>query len=265
MTRYMLSLDALSGYTFHGAATVGLKRRIQQDFDKAQTEYARKVAGVPPEEAPKGDLQQGAHLELEQPEQGDELEASVRDSFARVEELFQRDMDARPSYKVVDQASAAGARTQQIPIFDIAAGPSILVEEPEEFLTVEQVTGRATLALRVHGESMIEAGILDGDLVLVEEKKDDLPSSAKVVAARITDREGETSLILKRYRREKDHILLEPANERAPLIIITSDSPRQAIRADYQEKHPNRGLEVFSQEEAQVIGWVSALIREQVR
>lgn len=72
-------------------------------------------------------------------------------------------------------------------------------------------------ALRVSGESMIEAGILDGDLVFIEQCS--FAENAKIVLASV---DGEQTL--KRYRRDGQRIVLQPANNSMKPIEVT---PRQ--------------------------------------
>jgi len=68
----------------------------------------------------------------------------------------------------------------------------------------------------VRGDSMIGDGILDGDLVVVEARAD-APDGATVVALVRGD------ATVKRLRRERGRIRLEPANERVPPIIARPD------------------------------------------
>lgn len=91
---------------------------------------------------------------------------------------------------------------------DIAAGAPILAEENiEEYIEVPDVIGgeEGDYVLRVRGESMIEAGIFEGDYVIVRpaETADD----GEIVVALIGD-----EATVKRYFREADHIRLQPEN-----------------------------------------------------
>ncbi|MEG1496961.1 MAG: transcriptional repressor LexA, partial [Clostridiales bacterium] len=67
--------------------------------------------------------------------------------------------------------------------------------------------------LKVKGESMIEAGILDGDFVIVEQKN--TAANGDIIAAII---DGEATV--KRYYREKDHIRLQPENCTMKPILV---------------------------------------------
>jgi repressor LexA len=100
-------------------------------------------------------------------------------------------------------------RSTSLPILgSIAAGAPIeAIEAPEE-LDLAQLTppGSDCYALRVRGDSMIEDGIHDGDLVLVERRAD--ARNGQIVVAILPD---ETAT-LKRIYREGGRIRLQPAN-----------------------------------------------------
>lgn len=97
----------------------------------------------------------------------------------------------------------------------VAAGIPILAEENIEetiALPVEIVGDSASFLLSVHGESMIEAGINDGDYLVVKEQS--TASNGEIVVALIDD--GAT---VKRFYRERDHIRLQPENSSMEPII----------------------------------------------
>jgi repressor LexA len=129
----------------------------------------------------------------------------------------------------------------------------------------KEIVNRASFALQVKGDSMAEAGILDGDVVLMESREDEPPNS-RVVAVLIQERE--TDATLKRFFREGDHIRLEPANKDYPFIVII-DAPDRAleavIRARYKKSHPGRRLEIYSDVRPQIAGWATGLIRREIR
>jgi repressor LexA len=90
----------------------------------------------------------------------------------------------------------------------VAAGGPILAEENiEDYLEVPTVIGgeNADYVLRVRGDSMKDAGILDGDFVVVQEAPD--AANGEIVVALIGD-----EATVKRLYREKDRIRLQPAN-----------------------------------------------------
>lgn len=92
----------------------------------------------------------------------------------------------------------------------ITAGEPIdAVEDPTETINVpETMLGRAKnyYALKVRGESMIEDGILDGDIVLIERR--DTANNGDVIVALLKNQYA----TLKRFYREKNRIRLQPAN-----------------------------------------------------
>lgn len=90
----------------------------------------------------------------------------------------------------------------------IAAGAPIeAIEQSDEVVDFEEWEGdESKFALRVTGESMIEAHIADGDYVII--KKSETARDGQIVA--VLDEEGETTL--KKFFREKNRFRLEPAN-----------------------------------------------------
>jgi repressor LexA len=95
----------------------------------------------------------------------------------------------------------------------IAAGAPILAEEHvEDYLTVPMgfVSGANHFALRVSGDSMIRAGILDGDVVIVRET----PSAedGDIVAALLPG-PGEVEATVKRLKHRRGKVMLVPEND----------------------------------------------------
>ena len=91
----------------------------------------------------------------------------------------------------------------------VAAGGPILAEENiEEYLEVPSVIGgeNADYILRVRGDSMVDAGILDGDFVVVQDAEE--ATNGEIVVALL----GEEATV-KRFFREKDRIRLQPENK----------------------------------------------------
>lgn len=103
----------------------------------------------------------------------------------------------------------------------ITAGEPILAEENiEEYipLPVNLVKGTDNFVLKVKGESMINAGILDGDYVIVDKKNTALNS--QIVVALI----NKDSATVKRFFREDNCIRLQPENDfMEPIILNDSD------------------------------------------
>jgi repressor LexA len=97
----------------------------------------------------------------------------------------------------------------------VAAGTPILAEENiEEYVEVSPLAGGdgGDFVLEVRGESMKNAGILDGDTVVV--RKQAMANNGDIVVAMVGgEDEPEAEATVKRYFRERDHIRLEPENE----------------------------------------------------
>ncbi|MFH1282294.1 MAG: transcriptional repressor LexA [bacterium] len=75
---------------------------------------------------------------------------------------------------------------------------------------------KGIFALKIHGDSMKDAGILEGDIIVVREQS--TISNREIVVAMIDD---ETTV--KYFYKDKDQIRLEPANERYDPIVVNGD------------------------------------------
>lgn len=103
---------------------------------------------------------------------------------------------------------------------DVAAGTDVLAEENlEELLPLpEDFTGDGQLfMLRVRGESMIDAGILDGDFVVV--RQEPTANNGDIVVAGIPGDEA----TVKTYKRRGNKIVLEPSNETMEDLVYPAD------------------------------------------
>ena len=98
-----------------------------------------------------------------------------------------------------------------------AGQPILAVENIEDSfpLPVDFVGGSESFMLKVRGDSMIEAGILDGDLVFV--KKQNVAENGDIVVALIDD-----EATVKTFFKEKNHIRLQPQNSFMQPIIVDS-------------------------------------------
>src|SRR6266576_5505027 len=93
---------------------------------------------------------------------------------------------------------------------EIAAGGPLLAEENiEEFVPMPAST-KGDFLLRVRGESMIEAGILDGDLVIVQRAQD--ARNGEIVVALAGDDESADEATVKTFYREQNRVRLQPEN-----------------------------------------------------
>ena len=91
----------------------------------------------------------------------------------------------------------------------VAAGSPVLAEENiEDYVQVPQAAGgeEGEYVLKVRGDSMVDAGILEGDYVVVQRR--DEARDGEIVVALVGDDEA----TVKRYFRESDHIRLQPEN-----------------------------------------------------
>ena len=133
--------------------------------------------------------------------------------------LLRRDPTKPRAMELLDRAGALarGAIGAGLPLLgQVAAGTPILAEENvEEYIETPSACGgdRGEYLLRVRGESMKDAGILDGDLVVVRPQQ--TARDGEIVVALIDD-----EATVKRFYREGDHVRLQPENAlMAPIIV----------------------------------------------
>jgi repressor LexA len=95
----------------------------------------------------------------------------------------------------------------------IAAGGPLLAEENiEDQLSVPEPLGRrADFLLRVKGESMVNAGILDGDILVVQRTQD--ARNGEIVVALVGDDEYADEATVKTFYREGNRVRLQPEND----------------------------------------------------
>lgn len=101
----------------------------------------------------------------------------------------------------------------------VAAGTPILAEQNIEDtfpLPARYASSGTNFMLRVHGESMIEAGIMDGGLILVQQSE--TASNGEIVVAMIDGFESEATV--KTFYKENGHIRLQPENSSMSPIIV---------------------------------------------
>jgi repressor LexA len=110
---------------------------------------------------------------------------------------------------LVDQAKRAVGHSGLPVVGRVAAGAPVLAEENiEEYVEVPDLAGGEVgeYVLRVAGDSMRDAGILDGDHVVV--RKQETARNGEIVVALV----GEEATV-KRYFKESDHVRLQPEND----------------------------------------------------
>ncbi len=112
-------------------------------------------------------------------------------------------------------------RNVRVPLVGtVTAGQPILaVEEIEGYIPYRSrhLHSRDLFALRVRGESMINAGILDGDIVVV--RRTPTAENGDIVVALVED-----EATVKRFYKEKGHFRLQPENDEMEPIIVDSVS-----------------------------------------
>ncbi|MBP3893309.1 MAG: transcriptional repressor LexA [Atopobiaceae bacterium] len=120
--------------------------------------------------------------------------------------------------KLVSPTQNASTNEMRLPLIGrVAAGAPILAEQNvEETLTLPTsiVGDSSSFILRVRGESMINAGIFDGDYIVVKEQRD--AHDGEIVVALIDD-----SATVKTFYRERDRIRLQPENDTMDPIYVT--------------------------------------------
>ncbi len=124
--------------------------------------------------------------------------------------------------RAIEMLPAAQSRAAvEVPLLGrIAAGLPIeaIAEERPVALPRDLVRGTRTYVLQVRGDSMVEEQILDGDYVVLEERR--TPRNGEVVVALLDGREA----TLKRYRRDRGRIRLHPAHPAMKPIVVKAGS-----------------------------------------
>jgi repressor LexA len=134
----------------------------------------------------------------------------------RAVELLHSRHEAKTSQSSRHEAKTAQSQLSRgLPLLgEIAAGGPLLADEHvEEYISLPEqlVGGVADFLLRVKGDSMIDAGILSGDIVVV--RKTETAKNGDIVVALAGDDESADEATVKRYFREDGRIRLQPENE----------------------------------------------------
>ncbi len=111
------------------------------------------------------------------------------------------------------EGAPAEPEFRRLPLLgQIAAGAPLLAEEnvEDEIAVPEPLGRRADFLLRVKGDSMIEAGILDGDTVVVQRAQD--AQNGDIVVALVGDDEFADEATVKTFYRDDTRIRLQPEN-----------------------------------------------------
>jgi repressor LexA len=146
--------------------------------------------------------------------------STVHGHLERLEKkgFIRRDPTKPRAIEILDSSPLSIARDLvEVPIVGkVTAGQPILaVENIEDSfpLPADFLRGNDNFILVVKGESMIEAGILDGDYVVVKQQSH--ANNGDIVVALIED-----EATVKRFYREKDHIRLQPENSFMEPILV---------------------------------------------
>lgn len=127
--------------------------------------------------------------------------------------LIEREHGVNRCIKVVGK----GEKSTNVPVLGrVAAGmPILAVEDIEDYVPVPESVrrGRELFALRIQGESMINAGILNGDIVVVH--RTPVADNGDIVVALVED-----SATVKRFYKENGHFRLQPENDDFEPIIV---------------------------------------------
>ena len=165
-------------------------------------------------------------------------QTSVMQYIAALERKGFLDRHARKARALITPVQKV--RITDVPIYgQIPAGMSTLTEQTiEGHVSLDTRSAnisknRGTFALRVHGDSMIGAHIVDGDIVILEDSKE--VHNGDIVAALI---DGETTL--KRYVIEHGRPYLKAENPRYPNLIPARELKIQGVMVSLVRKQERR-------------------------
>lgn len=159
---------------------------------------------------------------------GEKFRVTPRAAFDHLRALerkgqLQRRASGRRTSRALTLAEPA-APYRRVPILGrIAAGRPILAEEHWDgelplAATALPAAGEDVFALRVRGDSMIDAHICEGDLVLVRRQDSAQPND--IVVAMIESGSGEGEATVKRFLRDGPRIVLKPENATMEPIVV---------------------------------------------
>ncbi len=146
--------------------------------------------------------------------------SSVHSHLSTLEEkgFIRRDPTKPRTIEILDDTFNFNRREMtNVPVVGaVAAGHPLLAEQNiEDYfpIPVELLPNADTFMLRVKGDSMINAGILDGDQIIVEQTPS--AQNGDIVVALLED-----SATVKRFYREDGHYRLQPENDYMDPIIV---------------------------------------------
>ncbi len=130
--------------------------------------------------------------------------------------MLRRDPTKPRALELTDRrrAEPEHAEMRRLPLVgQIAAGGPLLAEEnvEDQIGVPEPLSAGADFLLRVKGDSMVNAGILDGDIVVVQRRQD--ARNGEIVVALAGEDESADEATVKRFFREDGRIRLQPEND----------------------------------------------------
>ena len=146
------------------------------------------------------------------------LESLERKGYIRKDPTKPRTMEV-----VDDSFNVLRSEIISIPMIGrVAAGVPLLAEENIEGyfpIPAEFMPNNEAFILTVHGNSMVNIGILDGDMIIVERKS--TASNGEIVVALVADEaSSEPAATVKRFYKEDGYIRLQPENDTMEPLIV---------------------------------------------
>ncbi|MGG3842009.1 transcriptional repressor LexA [Anoxybacillus kestanbolensis] len=165
--------------------------------------------------------------------------STVHGHLARLESkgFIRRDPTKPRAIEILDEyESIPKTNVVNVPIVGkVTAGqPITAIENIEEYFPLPErfvSPDGQVFMLQIVGESMIEAGILDGDYVIVRQQQ--TANNGDIVVAMTEDHEA----TVKRFFKEKDHICLQPENSSMEPIIVQNATILGKVIGVYRAIH----------------------------
>lgn len=168
--------------------------------------------------------------------------STVHGHLSRLEKkgLIRRDPTKPRAIEILDEDKAKlpdlAANTVMVPLVGkVTAGePITAVENVEDYFPLpRRMVGRedSTFLLSVRGDSMINAGVMDGDYVLVRQQQS--ADNGDIIVAMTPDEEA----TVKRFYKEKNHIRLQPENDRMEPILLAEVTILGKVIGLFRELH----------------------------
>ena len=144
----------------------------------------------------------------------------LRKDPAKPRALMLVDSDTPDTAGEISNVSSSREDVVDVPVVgNVAAGTPILAEENIEdtFPVPAGFVKGDSFMLKVRGESMVNAGIMDGDLILVQQQN--TAYNGEIVVAMV-DGDFESEATVKTFYREDGHVRLQPENDTMDPIIV---------------------------------------------